>query len=74
MKKLLGVTIGVGVMSLAAFVFERLALTDIFHGEPDLHLEWAVVNAALLPVALFHLLGLVSLVAAMRRLSGTQRQ
>ena len=71
MRKLLITTIGVGVLSFAAFVLERLALTDIFHGEPDVRLEWALVNAALLPVVLFHILGLTSVIIALRRLGGS---
>ena len=73
MRRLFVTTIGVGVLSFTAFVLERLALTDILHGEPDLQLEWAVVNAAFLPVVLFHVLGLVCVVVALRRLGGTQK-
>ena len=65
-KKLFVATIVVGVLSLAAFGLERLALTDIFHGEADVDLEWTLVNAALLPVALFHVLGLVSAAVGLR--------
>lgn len=68
MRKVLITTIAVGVLSFVAFVLERLALTDIFHGEPDLQLEWTMVNAAFLPMALFHVFGLVSAVIAVRRL------
>lgn len=57
MRSIFIATIVVGVISLGTFVLERLALTDIFHGEPDLHLEWKIVNVTLLPVALFHVLG-----------------
>lgn len=68
MRKILMATIGVGVLSFVAFLLERFALMDIFHGEPDLHLEWMVVNAALLPMVLFHVLGIVSVVVALRHL------
>ena len=68
MRSIFILTIGVGMLSFAALVLERLALTDILHGEPDLRLEWVVVNAALLPFVLFHVLGLVSVVIAVRRL------
>lgn len=70
MRKIFIATIVVGMVSLAAFVLERLALTDIFHGEPDPRLEWTLVNAVLLPVVLFHVLGLVSVIIALRRLDG----
>ena len=68
MRKTFIATICLGVLSFAAFVLERLALTDIFHGEPDLDLEWMLVNAALLPILLFHVSGLVSIAIAIRRL------
>lgn len=61
-------TIVFGILSLIAFVFERLALTDIFHGEPDPKLEWTIVNAALLPVLVFHVLGLLSAGIALKSL------
>jgi hypothetical protein len=73
MRRLVVATIGVGVLSFGVFILERFALTDILHGEPDLQLEWAVVNAAFLPVVLFHVLGLVCVVVALRRLGGVQK-
>ncbi len=73
MKKLFGTTIVVGLLSLVSFVFERLALTDIFHGEPDLSLEWTIVNAALIPLVVFHILGVVSAVFAFRNLGRSSK-
>jgi hypothetical protein len=67
-RGLLIATAIVGAISLIAFLFERLALTDIFHGEPDVHLEWAVVNGAFIPITLFHVLGLVALFVALRHM------
>lgn len=68
MRRVFVTTIGAGVVSFAAFVLERLALTDIFHGEPDVRLEWTLVNAAFLPIVVFHILGLTSVLIALRRL------
>ncbi len=67
-RRLLIAAIVVGVLSFVAFFLERLALTDIFHGEADVHLEWSVVSAAFLPIAFFHVLAIVSLAVALRRL------
>jgi hypothetical protein len=68
MRKLFITTIAAGVLSLLAFVFERLALADIFHGEPDLNLEWMAVNYAFLPILLFHILAIISVIIALRRM------
>ena len=57
-----------GLVSLAAFIFGRLAMTDIFHGEPDLTLEWKVVSATFLPVLAFHLLAIFVSFHALRNL------
>jgi hypothetical protein len=59
-------TVVLGAISFVAFVLERLALTDIIHGEPNTALEWTVVNAALIPVATFHVLGVVSAIIGLR--------
>ncbi len=55
-----------GLLSGAAFILERLALTDIFHGEPNTQLEWKLVNAAFLPVVAFHILGIWSVITALK--------
>jgi len=60
-------TLVLGVLSLAVLVLERLALTDIVHGEPDVTLEWSVVNAAFLPILAFHALAIGAAVQSLRR-------
>ena len=57
-----------GVISLLFFIVERLAMTDIFHGEPDLSLEWSLVSLSFLPILLFHILALVAATLAWRQL------
>ena len=37
-------SIGLGVLSLAAVVVAHLALTDIWHGEADVRLEWRALQ------------------------------
>ena len=58
-KRLLVVSIVLGLVSLGCFIFGRLAMTDIFHGEPDLTLEWQIVSLSFLPILIFHLLSVV---------------
>lgn len=60
-------TIALGVISLAMFALERLAIIDIFHGrEEDLRLEWNVVHLAFLPVLVFHILAIAAAARALK--------
>ncbi|MHC4559587.1 MAG: hypothetical protein ACYS80_20020 [Planctomycetota bacterium] len=47
------VVMGFGILSLVAGLFGHLALTDIYHGEPDLTLEWRIVQVAALIILFF---------------------
>ena len=67
-RTLLIASLVLGVISLGSFILGRLAITDIFHGEPDLTLEWQIVGVSFLPVLLFHVLALVSLGVALGHL------
>jgi hypothetical protein len=58
-----------GCLSLFSFILERLALTDIFHGEPDLNLEWRVVSVSLLPILAFHVVTAIAAVKSIRQLA-----
>ena len=64
--RLLMASIVLGLLSLGAFVLGRLALTDIFHGEPDLTLEWNVVSLSFWPILAFHLVSVIAAVTALR--------
>jgi hypothetical protein len=48
------------ILSLVFFIFGRLAMTDIYHGEQDLSLEWGVVSLTFLPVLVFHIVAIVA--------------
>lgn len=50
---LLPVSFCLGVLSLVAMFFMHLTLTDIYHGEADVTLEWNVVRAAALVILTF---------------------
>ncbi len=42
-----------GVLSLIAGCFSYLALTDIYHGESNVTLEWRIVRIAAVPILVF---------------------
>jgi len=65
-QRLLMVSVVLGLISMGAFIFGRLAMTDIFHGEPDLTLEWSVVSMSFLPILIFHLISVVAALYAIR--------
>jgi hypothetical protein len=47
------VTIVLGGLSLLAGLITHLALTDIYHGEPDVTLEWSIVRVCTLVLLVF---------------------
>jgi uncharacterized membrane protein HdeD (DUF308 family) len=59
-------TVFLGSLVLVAGVFAHLALTDIFHGEQDLRLEWKIVQVAALVLFAFTLQTLFTLSRVMR--------
>jgi len=68
-NRLLVTSVVFGILSFGLFVFERLALTDIYHGEPDLSLEWNIVSISFLPILLFHIISVVAAVVTLRKMS-----
>ena len=57
---------GLGLASLGALGVAFLALTDIFHGEAEVSLEWSAVRAAFIIMMAFHVAGLVGVRRATR--------
>jgi hypothetical protein len=55
-----------GIVSLVFFILARLAMTDIFHGEPDQTMEWRMVGISVLPILAFHIVAIVASVVAFR--------
>ena len=53
MKTQIRVAIGLGVLSLIMGLLGHLALTDIYHGEPDVSLEWNILRVGALVFASF---------------------
>ena len=57
----LSASTALGVASVFALVLCALALTDIYHGEADVRLEWWIVRVGFLVVVLFTFAVLVTL-------------
>ena len=60
-------TLGLGVASLVAILIAHLALTDIYHDEADVRLEWRVLQGAFAVIVSFHAAALLALRHAIRR-------
>ena len=69
---MIAATTALGVVSAFTVVMTWLALTDIWHGEPDVALEWLVVQVGFVIIPAFHVAALVLLakVIRLRRLGG----
>jgi len=61
-------TIALGILSLFAGVMGHLALTDIYHGEGDLSLEWNALRACAVVLLVFIGAALMTLSRAMKEL------
>ena len=53
MKKLIQSTMVLGILALLAGILGHLALTDIYHAETDLSLEWNVLRACAVVILIF---------------------
>ncbi|HSL81503.1 MAG TPA: hypothetical protein VLF66_01925 [Thermoanaerobaculia bacterium] len=70
LRRQIRITMGLGALAVLAGVVAHLALTDIYHGEGDLALEWRALQACSVTVAGFVGAALLTLGRALRRLSG----
>ena len=52
-KTQIAIVMALGFLSLNAVFLSHLALTDIYHGELDVSLEWQMVRMAALIILLF---------------------
>ncbi|HEY5913882.1 MAG TPA: hypothetical protein VJA21_25110 [Verrucomicrobiae bacterium] len=66
LKIQIGVAVGLGAFALLCFVFLHLALSDIYHGEADLTLEWRVVQVASLGILVFIVAAMFALGRALK--------
>ena len=55
-----------GVVSVIALLPIHLALTDIWHGEGDVTMEWSVVRFGILVIAAFQISALLTLAKLLR--------
>ncbi len=55
------------VLGLLSVAVGHLALTDIYHGEGDVSLEWGVLRACFATIVIAQLAALVTLVKVARR-------
>jgi hypothetical protein len=69
LKTQIRVTIVLGALSLLAVVIAHLALTDIYHGEVDVTLEWSIVRICALVLLVFIGMALFTLRRALRELT-----
>lgn len=53
MKSQVVLVMALGILAFVAGFFAHLALTDIYHGESDVSLEWKTVQLAALIILLF---------------------
>jgi len=58
LKNQIRLAIALGILSLVAGILGHLALTDIYHGESDLSLEWNMLRlgAVIIVIFIFHTL------------------
>lgn len=68
LKTQIRVTIVLGVLSLLAGLLTHLALTDIYHGEADVTLEWNMVRIGALVLLVFIGMALFTLRRVLREL------
>lgn len=67
LKTLARVSLILGVASILAVLASHLALTDIYHGETDVSLEWRVLQVCAAIILAFQISALVTLWRLLRR-------
>ena len=65
-KNQIRATMALGILSILAGVLGHLALTDIYHGEGDLALEWSILQAGALIIFAFVVSSLLVLRKALK--------
>jgi hypothetical protein len=61
LKTQIKITMVLGILALVSGVFAHLALTDIFHLEADVSLEWSIVRGSAVILVLFIVVALITL-------------
>ena len=65
-KNQIRATMALGILSIFAGIFGHLALTDIYHGEGDLTLEWGILQAGAFIIFAFVVASLLVLRKALK--------
>jgi len=60
-------SLGLGVLALVAVLTSHLALTDIYHAEGDVSLEWNVLRVCFGVIVVSQIAALITLTKALRR-------
>jgi len=60
-------SLGLGVLALVAVLMSHLALTDIYHAEGDVSLEWNVLRVCFGVIVVSQIAALITLTKALRR-------
>lgn len=55
------ISFGLGILSILAVVASHLALTDIWHAEGDLSLEWNVLQVSITVIGFFQVFALITI-------------
>lgn len=60
-------SLGLGVLALVAVLMSHLALTDIYHAEADVSLEWNVLRMCFAVIVVAQIASLIALTNVLRR-------
>lgn len=66
LKNQIRITVALGILSIIAGILGHLALTDIYHGEGDMALEWSILQAGALIIFAFIISSLLVLRKALK--------
>ena len=69
-KKQADIAFVLGVLTLAAVFVSHLALTDIYHGEADLSLEWNVLRVCFAAIVAFQVFALATFWRVIKKKNG----
>ncbi len=56
-----------GIISLVAVLVSHLALTDIYHGEDDLSLEWNVLRICFAVIVIFQVFAMATFMRMIKK-------
>ncbi len=66
-KKYSKITLVLSSLSILALIISHLALTDIYHGEEDLSMEWAFLRIAAVIILAFIISTIFTLIQVLKK-------